>query len=577
MKLRSYQWDAVVSVLEYFQENTGHPVVVMPTGTGKSLVIAALLRYVVETYPGQRVMALTHVKELIEQNHKKLLDIWPLAPAGINSAGLGRDDTLNSIIFGGIATVAKKAHLFGKIDLILIDECHLVSPTQTTMYRSFIQHLMDVNPNLKVIGLTATPYRMKQGRVIEEGGLFTDICYDLSSFENFNNLVDEGYLSPLVTKRTKFEYDTDGVKKSGGEFVQRELQKTVDREELTEKAISEAMEHGDERKSWLVFTAGVEHAENTADILNIKGIPAIAVHGKLTSKQREEAITAYKRGEYMALVNNNILTTGFDHPNIDLILILRPTRSPGLWVQMLGRGTRPVFADGFDLTTPEGRHEAMRNGPKQDCLVLDFSGNTRRLGPINDPVVPNPRKKGKGTAPVRCCDQCNNWIHASLTECPHCGKEYKHETAFHVEASTADILRDNAPVVELFKVDHITYSLHTKADRPPMMAVVYYCGLAMFKEYVCFEHGGFAERKARRWWKDRSKESFPQSTQGAINSTDKLSVCTSLRVWTNKKYPEIMAYCFDGTHFGTEEPEFNVSVGTDQPKEKEPMEDDIPF
>lgn len=599
MKFRPYQWDGVTAIWDYFKSGkTGNPIVAMPTGTGKSLVIGGFVRTVFDAFPNQRVMIVTHVKELIQQNFEKLEIIWPTAPAGIYSSGLGRRDLYHNIIFAGIGSVAKRAHEFGHIDLMVIDEAHLVSPNDTTMYQKFITALKEYNPHLKVIGLTATPYRLGHGEIIEDGGLFTDVCYDLTSLDKFNKLIEDGYLCPLVPKRTELLLNVDGVHTRAGEFIAKELQNAVDKSEITEAAVREAIEIGTNRQSWLVFTAGVEHAIHTAEILNAMGVPAKAVHSgnkeyKMTDGERDEAIEQFKRGELRALVNNNVLTTGFDHPPIDLIIMLRPTSSPGLWVQMLGRGTRPMYADGFDLDTVEGRLSAIAHSQKQNCMVLDFGGNTKRLGPINDPVLPAKKGKRTGDAPVKLCEGitvenkvCDTWVHASCRHCPECGNEFNFQTKLKQGAGTDELIKGDLPVVEEFKVDHITYGEHTKMDKPPMMKVSYYCGLRKFTDYVCFEHEGFAQRKARQWWQARTEMPFPASTADGIEQSPLLAPTTSLRVWINKKYPEIMAYCYDGTHFGKEEADDSTLPTTESQvpipfnnnkMDEEYFDDDIPF
>lgn len=513
--------------------------------TGKSVVIARFLQSVFHYYPNQKIMVLTHVKELIEQNHAKLMAIWPNAPAGIHSAGLKKRDVLNQIIFGGIASVAKKWAEFGFVNLILIDEAHLVSPSEETMYRSLIEGLKSINPHLKIIGFTATPWRLGQGRITEYG-IFTDICFDITGLTAFNRLIAEGFLAPLIPKKTKMILDVDGVHMRGGEFIQGELQNAVDKEEITSVALREAMECGYDRRHWLIFCSGVDHAIHTADMLTMMGIPCGAVHSKMKDAERDQVIADFKSGKLRAVANNNVLTTGFDMPGIDLIIMLRPTASPVLWVQMLGRGTRPFECAEYK---------------KENCLVLDFAGNTKRLGPINDPVIP--RKKGTkgGEAPVKLCEACGMYNHASVRYCggsPHpspegCGHEFPIMTKLKQEASTAELIKGDAPIVEIFKIDHITYSRHQKVGKPDAIKVSYYCGYQHFEDYVCLEHEGFASRKARMWWRERSEYPVPETTNAALGTTNLLKTPTHLRVWINKKYPEIMKYCFDGTAFGTVE------------------------
>lgn len=546
MKFRDYQDYAIESIFRYFEEGgEGNPIVAMPTGTGKSVVIGGFIQRVFQRYPGQRIMKLTHVKELIEQNFKKLLAIWPTAPAGIFSAGLGRRDTHYPIIYAGIATAIRAVETFGHVDLLLIDECHLVSPKADTMYRTFIDGLKKVNPYLKVIGFTATHYRMGQGLLTEEGGLFTDVCVDMTTLEAFNWFLAEGYLCPLVPRPTRTELDVEGVKVQQGEYNLKQLQEAVDRDEVTRAALLETLELGHDRQHWLVFASGVEHAIHVAAMLESLGVPATCVHSKMSNGERDQRLADYKAGRYRAMVNNGILTTGFDFPAIDLIVMLRPTQSPGLWVQMLGRGTRPLYAPGFDLETTEGRLAAIVNSPKRNCLVLDFAGNTRRLGPINDPVIPKRKGRGGGQAPVRICENCGIYCHANLTHCPECGFEFPRSVKFSPRAGTEALIRgeQELPQVELFRVDRVVYNEHRKEGRPPSIRVSYYCGLRKFDEWVCLEHEGFARKKARDWWRNRAPGTQPPETIAeAFQRLGELRTPTHIRVWVNKKHPEIMSY-----------------------------------
>jgi DNA repair protein RadD len=556
-----YQVEASDSIFDYFGKKAGNPLVAMPTGTGKSVVIALFLETVFRYYPRQKILCLTHVKELIQQNYSKLMTLWPNAPAGVNSAGLKQRDVLNPIIFAGIGSVAKYAAQFGHVDLVLIDEAHLVSPTEETMYRTFLNDLRAMNPLLKVIGFTATPWRTGVGK-LTEGGLFTDFCFDITHMEAFNRLIHEGYLCPLIPKKTDTVLDIDGVHIRGGEFVAQELQNAVDRDEVTERACREAMERAPDRQHWLAFCAGVEHAQHTADILNSLGVSAIAIHSKMGAEQRDAGIRDWKAGRFQCAVNNNVLTTGIDFPGIDLILMLRPTASTQLWVQMLGRGTRCVYAPGFNISVAEERMESIRLGGKVNCMVLDYAGNTRRLGPINDPVIP--RKKGEraGDAPVKICDMCGTYNHASVRVCVGCGYEFPVITKLKQSASSEELIKGDMPQVEVFKIDHITYSVHTKLGARNSMRVSYYCGVRNFNEYVCVEHDGWAGRKARIWWRERSELPTPQSTDHALMAVDTLKVPTHLRVWVNKKYPEILAHCYDGSAFGTQDPSDSMEPPT---------------
>lgn len=547
MILRDYQEAAVQSIFDYFAKANGNPIVAMPTGTGKSVVIGEFIKRALMVYPGTRVMKLTHVKELIKQNLSKLLALWPTAPAGVYSSGLKRKEALYPITFGGVATVAKATpELFGRVDLLLIDECHLLSPSEATMYQLVIKGLKKINPNLKVVGFTATPYRLGHGMLTDKGGLFTDICFDLTTLECFNWLLEQGYLSRPVPKRTLTELDISGVRMHGGEYKQNELQAAVDHDEVTYAAIQEMLANGQDRNHWLVFASGIEHTIHVTAMFESFGIEATCVHSKMSDDLRDANISGFVRGKYRVMVNNGILTTGFDFPGIDLIGMLRPTQSPSLWVQMLGRGTRPVYADGFDLATQEGRLEAIAAGPKQNCLVMDFAGNTKRLGPINDPVLPRKKGKGGGTAPVKLCEPCGTYNHASVRFCTHCGSEFPKEIKIVHSASTEELIAESAPKLDVFKVDRVVYTRHRKDGSPDSIKASYFCGLRMFREYVCIEHPGYARKRARDWWRDRAMCDVPETTEEALQLLDYLKQPTHIRVWLKPKYNEVMGCCYNG-------------------------------
>lgn len=275
MASRDYQTYAAQALWHFFEHNkTGNPLVLMPTGTGKSHVISDFAQSVLYHFPQTRILALTHVKELIEQNFNKLLTAWPNAPAGIYSAGLGRRDVHNNIVFAGIQSVAKRAHAFGWVELVLIDECHLVNPEPDSNYMVFLAELKKVNPDLKIIGLTATGWRLGYGKIWEgENRLFTHVAVDMTTVEAFNWFIAQGYLLPLIPKKTKLQLDTTGVHLQGGDFIQSELQNAVDKIDITQRALAEAIATGQDRRKWLIFASGVDHAVHIAEQLTATGVP----------------------------------------------------------------------------------------------------------------------------------------------------------------------------------------------------------------------------------------------------------------------------------------------------------------
>jgi DNA repair protein RadD len=489
------------------------------------------------------VMMLTHRKELIAQNYEKLLTVWPEAPAGIYSAGLGEKNHFLPITFAGIASVANKAHLFGKVDIAIVDEAHLISPNDETTYRKFLNELLKVNPYLKVIGLTATPWRIGQGKLTDEGGLFTDICYDNTSMEKFNALIADGYLAKLIPKRTHLKIDTDALHMRGGDFIQSEVIATFDKDEITEAALKETLTVAHDRNHGMIFGAGIDHCLHIEKMLKAMGQTCGVVHSKQKADLNDHIIKEFKNGNIRFLINNDKLTTGFDAPCVDLIVILRATASIVLWVQVLGRATRPVYAEGFNLETKEGRLAAIEAGPKADgALILDFAGNTQRLGCINDPVLPKKKGKGGGDAPVKECPDCMTLNHPSVRFCIDCGYEFSFEVKITQTASTNELIKESViPVIEPFPVVSMSYQNNQRRGKRPSLKVTYQSTLRAFSEYLCLEHEipGVRHKAGKTWSELGGKFPAPATVVEALTRTGELRPPHTIRVWLNKEWPEI--------------------------------------
>lgn len=525
IKLRPYQEAGLDAIWNYFAAgNTGNPVLAWPTGTGKSCVPAVFIERIMKQWPQQRFMMVTHVKELIEQNYDVLKLVWPNAPVGIYSAGLKSKQTVLPIIYAGIQSAIKDPAQFGHRDIIFIDEAHLVSQEESSQYLTFISVMKLLNSNVKIIGMSATPFRMGQG-YITDGGLFTDIVQDLTGVDGFNQLIAEGYLCPLIPFRTQTELDVSNVGMHKNEFIPGQLQHAVDKQEITYNALREMVNAGQNRKSWLIFSSGIEHANHIADMLGTFGIDCASVHSKQSEDYNSKAIRAFKNFSLRSIVCYSKLTTGFNHPGIDLISDLRPTMAIPLHVQKYGRGTRPF----------EG---------KENCLGLDFARNVPRLGPINDPAIPRKKGIGAGEVPVKICEACGAYNHAKVRYCTNCGHEFEFKVKIVATAGTDALLRSDLPVIESFDVVRVLYTPHDKLGSPQSMKVSYLTGLQMFKEYICLEHSGLAGKKARDWWRKRHAIDPPKTTAEALAHMSELKIPKRIKVWVNRKYPEIVGVEF---------------------------------
>ena len=411
MELRPYQAEAVEAVYNHLRTKDNNPCIVLPTGTGKSVVIAKIVSDAVSQWGG-RALILAHVKELLEQNAGKVKALCPEIPIGIFSAGLKSRDTDEPVIVAGIQSVYEKACDLGAFDLIIVDEAHLIAPDGDGMYRTFLKDMKVINPKVRVIGLTATPFRLKGGLICQPDNILNEVCYEAGLKE----MIAQGYLSPLISRSGRSEAKLDDLHIRGGEFINAEVEAAMDKDDLVTSACREIVDLTRERKSVLIFCTSVDHCRHVAEkITAFSGKECAIVTGDTSPGERAEILTRFK-GEFVPadlfgtpkpqlkfLANVNVLTTGFDAPNTDCVVLLRPTNSAGLLIQMIGRGTR--------LSPHTG---------KTDCLVLDYGGNILRHGPVDMIKVKEPGAGKGGDAPAKKCPQCLALIHAGYAACPEC-------------------------------------------------------------------------------------------------------------------------------------------------------------
>jgi DNA repair protein RadD len=544
-ELRPYQQDAASATWEYLHSGRAG-LIVCPTGAGKSLLIADIAKRVVDT--GGRVGVFTHVRELVKQNHDQFVRmVGAFAPAGIYSAGLKSRDTRERVIFAGIQSAYKRAEEFGRFDLAIIDEAHLVPRRGQGRYRTFLADAHEINPNLILLGYTATPYRLDGGSLHKgEGALFEHVVYDVK----MERLIREGFLAPLVAKEPRDGViDASGLRIENGDFTKDDLERAA-RESNVEAACDEMIRLGAGRRSWLVFCCSVNHAKRVAEILGQRGVSARTIFGATEKDERDDTVRAFKDGGFTALVNCSVLTTGFDAPNVDLLALMRPTQSQSLYVQMCGRGTR----------TAEG---------KTNCLLLDYGGNVERHGPVNRIDVQEKNGgDGLGPPPMKTCPQCDTFVPAGTADCPECDYKWRKECPecgigcrmsavecdrchflfrkLEVEASTA------APVdtgdARAYLVDYMYFERWRKQGKPDSMCVSYVVRGRKFpvREWVCLEHDGYALTKARKWWLFRSRLLFiaPPNVQAALEraGAGELAIPYEIKVAKDGKYERIVGY-----------------------------------
>lgn len=471
LTLRPYQAEAIDALYAYWADKRGNdPLIVAPTGAGKSLILAKLIEDAL-SYTGTRVLMLTHVKELIQQNAEELVGMLPSVDLGFYSASIGQKRLDRQVTFAGIQSIWERApDMVPPPDLVIIDEAHLVPKNTTTRYGKFLDDLRQCNPQVKIVGLTATPYRLDSGYLHKgKGAIFDGIAYDIP----VGKLMDDGYLAPLVSKGAKAKIDLTDVGKRGGEFIESQLAMAASDPELVRATVEEIIRHGADRKAWLVFASGVGHAEMIEAEMQDNGISVAVVTGADNKTDRAGKIADFKAGRIKCLINIGVLTAGFNHPATDLVAMVRATASAGLYVQMAGRGTRKA----------EG---------KEDCLLLDFGGNVERHGFIDAVRVRDKTQgTGDGEAPAKECPECQAMVPAGLRFCG-CGHKFPEPELNHGNSAYGGAVLSSQVVSEWVDVEHVDYARHKKQGKPDSVKVTYHCGLKSVSEWLCPDHGGYA-------------------------------------------------------------------------------------
>jgi DNA repair protein RadD len=451
-KLRPYQREAVDATLKHFRKSDDSAVIVLPTGAGKSLVIAELARIA-----KRKILVLTHVKELVEQNHAKYQSYG--LTAGIFSAGLKRKENRYQVTFASVQSVSANLDQFrDEYSLIIIDECHRVSSDESSQYQTIIELLRQQNDALKVLGLTATPYRLAMGWIYryhyrgfvrgrsddsdEQDKPFVHCIYELP----LSYMINRGYLTrPELVNAAVAQYDFSALPRNRfGEYAENDVNQLLSKHQRVTRAITEqVMELAIERKAVMIFAATVDHAREITGYLPEHQTALIT--GATDLNERDSLIQRFKQRQLKYLVNVSVLTTGFDAPHVDFIAILRPTQSVSLYQQIVGRGLR------------------LDQG-KEDCLVIDYAGNRVNLhhpevgekkpNPDSEPVqvfcpgcgfanifwgktdseghviehygrrcqgLLEPAEEGEPEARLARLEQCD--YRFRFKECPHCGGE----------------------------------------------------------------------------------------------------------------------------------------------------------
>jgi len=500
IKLRQYQQDALLALDKHLATKNNNPCCVLPTGSGKSIMIASAIKRWRDGYPEFRCAIIAHRRELVEQNYDEFCRIYygndfSLSnEVGIFCAALKRRDYDADILFASIDSIYRRAGDFEPFDVIMVDEAHRIPPKGEGKYLTFLQESRRFNKNLRVIGWTATPFRMGCGPICHRDHLLNEICYEVGVRE----LIEQGYLCNLRSKVGTITPDTSEVKRNhNGDYITNSLSEVVNRTDIVRSAVREAVSIiiSECRKSAIFFCVDIEHCKSVSRELGRIGIFSPVVTSKTDAYTRQQIAGDFKNGKLHAVCNVNVYTEGFNATCTDCIVLLRPTLSKGLFSQACGRGLR-------------------MHDNKRDCLILDFAGCIDEHGPIDT--------LDAGGTVMAVCGRCRESFSKAVKKCPICGwiipkqemeklEQKERERKMHGDKPSSKSILSTE--LSIYKVDDVYVSRHKKDGSPDSLLVQYRCGLETFREWICLDHSGFAEQKARMWWArifgDKSLKKLP--------------------------------------------------------------------
>ena len=462
MKLRYYQEEAVDATFDWLHTQSTYPLIVLPTGSGKTIVFANIIKRLFEYNGGCRILILAHRQELITQARDKLLSVWPCAPCGVLAASLKEFDSQAPIVIASRDTIASQKRLdkAGEFEYIIVDEAHHVGPERNSRYRKIFDHFESTQYYApRIFGVTATPYRMGQGFIYGlEDHFFGGVSYQIG----IPQLIKDGYLCRLsafkVDDQAVIDASTARVKFKGGDYRESDLEKLAMEDETMLAIINDWIDkaYSKGRMSSVFFCVTVAHATKMCMFLKDAGIEAAVITAETPTEIRKKHLEDFENGVISALCNVAVLTEGWDAPRTDCIALLRPTKSLGLYVQICGRGMRTW-------------------GDKKDCMLLDYGENMNRHGCIDrakpeKPSEDDEEEKEKEQKIWICdaineaghvCLAINDWDHKTCIECgaerPETEEKQEREAATSRVAAFGNVLSDELddPIEELEKIKEV--------------------------------------------------------------------------------------------------------------------------
>lgn len=531
--LRPYQVEAL-DIIHADLQTQPNVLVQMTTGAGKTVTVCRLINhYFFDT--DRRFLILAHKQELIRQFQRTFKDMTdiPESAVGIVCSGLGEKNLRRRITIGTVQSFINVLDKYQGCNLLIIDEAHRISIGNDSQYDQTINTLRKTSPNMRLVGITATPYRLGHGYIYGDKATGPNLFPKLNTQIKYSVLRDAGYLMPLEGKVAINDRLADdlGNVRVNGDYVIDQLGEVMTKEIHLHTAIDAIRQYCDEFQRICVFCCTIDHAEKVRALM---GNECTIIHSRLTQIERDINMNAWKSGQCRVITSVNILAEGFDFPPLDCLIFARPTLSSGLYVQALGR--------------------VLRTSPGKDrAFLLDLTDNTSRFGTDLDKIKVSIPQAISRSDPVleKICPNCEAVVHPARAQCPECGYEWPHDDP--PVAETMPVLNDvffgkAEPVKKT--VRYISYHRHNKKDKPPSMRVSYY-GYSwtdkITSEWVCFEHQGFPRRKAEDWWRlfGPQDEKCPNTVEDALSFESEFLAPTEITIEPDGKWVRITDYLLD--------------------------------
>lgn len=487
-------------------------------------MMAEVIKRAHQMYPDTKFQVLNDNAKVLEQNELELKEHWPFLTTSFYCAKMGKKRLHGDVVFGSIQSIYNKAAKLQHIPhLILIDEAHAISHNETTQYRKYLNDIQAINPRVRIIGFTGTPFRSDSGYLhMGKSRLFTDIVYNVSILK----LIEYGRLCEPITPMVNTKMDTSGVGTRQGDYITSALSKAVNTSEITASCVAEMLQYKDTRHKWLVFTVDKAHCLSVYEAIKASGVTCRYINSDVSDAEQIEIIQQYRRGDYQCLVNVAMLSTGFNVTDIDMIGWMRPTKSPVLYIQGIGRGLRA-------------------DPRKENLLFLDFGGVVDELGPVDQVRIKDkPESNGDGEPPSKVCPECHEIVFAGVRTCPNCGYEFEVLPKIVRQASIAPVLSTQKAEPQWFDITGAEYKRHKKADKPDSLKAVYSCGLIKFQDWILFEHDKM-RHMAVNWWNKNATGIVPKTVDEALERIYDIKTPTKVKVIKDGKYYRVRELSYE--------------------------------